>query len=399
MRTSMRLGLGAAILVLGATAVVLVQMHPLFAGDELDSWMAQRRFSASVQLLRTLREMGIETPTDLIDLAPEELLKIEKDGFPLSETVKLRRWRRILEELRGQGNVGGVSASSVATDLRADDSCDAQLSILTQTLSGVRAELKVCAAKCSASSERNQLHGPAPLQAAPTQAPILEEIEKIAHSDSGASGAECTAAQARTQLIRMLSEVMKTSPELCEDDIGWQLVREALPDARQFFDVGANLGCVCVRTRAHTHTCALGIWGGCGRYTAVRVFELWSPGDNFTAAGLFEQAQLKGFASPQGASPNRTAPATDPFNSICFLRAMLHRFVRRWPGIPCRTRMHQPVAALPLCQLRGLRPVGRCKRHGVRRQQEISRDVERVDPRDMAAGRGQVDVSPHCAAR
>jgi hypothetical protein len=301
MRTSLRLGLGAAILVLGATAVVLVQMHPLFAGDELDSWMAQRRFSASVQLLRTLREMGIETPTDLIDLAPEELLKIEKDGFPLSETVKLRRWRRILEELRGQGNVGGVSASSVATDLRADDSCDAQLSILTQTLSGVRAELKVCAAKCSASSERNQLHGPAPLQAAPTQAPILEEIEKIAHSDSGASGAECTAAQARTQLIRMLSEVMKTSPELCEDDIGWQLVREALPDARQFFDVGANLGCVCVRTRTRAR------WASGVDVAGTRQFGYSSSGAQATTS---QQLASLSKRSSKGSPPLKVLPPT-----------------------------------------------------------------------------------------
>jgi hypothetical protein len=54
---------------------------------------------------------------------------------------------------------------------------------------------------------------------------------------------ECTSAQARSQLIRLLSEVIRVSPALCEDDLGWQLVRQALPDARQFFDVGANLGC------------------------------------------------------------------------------------------------------------------------------------------------------------
>ena len=37
-----------------------------------------------------------------------------------------------------------------------------------------------------------------------------------------------------------------------------------------------------------------------GRYTATRVFELWSPGDNLTATGLMEQTTLTGFSHPLG---------------------------------------------------------------------------------------------------
>jgi hypothetical protein len=203
MRTGVGLRAGSAIMAMAVTGLVLFQMRSVFYGDELQSWMAQRRLLPSDAMLRTLRDLDIQTPADLLDLGPDELARIEIEGFSSAESRKLRRWRRVLEELRGgiqPGTVERASAPPATSDL------PAQYAKLQQ-------ELATCVAQ---SSERGQV--PARATAAPSQAasvPAPIELKR-----SGASGAECTVVQARGQLIRMQSEVMKTSPELCEDDLG-----------------------------------------------------------------------------------------------------------------------------------------------------------------------------------
>ena len=59
---------------LGATALLLFQMRSHFLRDELEFWMADQGVLASERLMRTLREIGVDTPADVLDLTAEVIV-------------------------------------------------------------------------------------------------------------------------------------------------------------------------------------------------------------------------------------------------------------------------------------------------------------------------------------
>ena len=61
-------------LALGAIALLLFQMRSHFLRDELEFWMAEKGLSASERLMRTLREIGVDTPADVLDLTAEVIV-------------------------------------------------------------------------------------------------------------------------------------------------------------------------------------------------------------------------------------------------------------------------------------------------------------------------------------
>ena len=64
----------AAAVALGATALLLFQMRSHVLRDELEFWMAEKGLSASERLMRTLREIGVDTPADVLDLTTEVIV-------------------------------------------------------------------------------------------------------------------------------------------------------------------------------------------------------------------------------------------------------------------------------------------------------------------------------------
>jgi hypothetical protein len=64
----------AAAVALGATALLLFQMRSRFFRDDLEFWMAAKGLSASERLMRTLTEIGVETPADVLDLTTEVIV-------------------------------------------------------------------------------------------------------------------------------------------------------------------------------------------------------------------------------------------------------------------------------------------------------------------------------------
>jgi hypothetical protein len=64
----------AAAVALGATALLLFQMRSHFFRDDLEFWMAAKGLSASERLMRTLREIGVDTPADVLDLTAEVIV-------------------------------------------------------------------------------------------------------------------------------------------------------------------------------------------------------------------------------------------------------------------------------------------------------------------------------------
>ena len=64
----------AAAVALGATALLLFQMRSHFFRDDLEFWMAAKGLSASERLMRTLREIGVETPANVLDLTTEVIV-------------------------------------------------------------------------------------------------------------------------------------------------------------------------------------------------------------------------------------------------------------------------------------------------------------------------------------
>ena len=64
----------AAAVALGATALLLFQMRSHFFRDDLEFWMAAKGLSASERLMRTLTEIGVVTPADVLDLTTEVIV-------------------------------------------------------------------------------------------------------------------------------------------------------------------------------------------------------------------------------------------------------------------------------------------------------------------------------------
>ena len=220
---------------------------------------------------------------------------IEKHGFSPLETVKLRKWRRAVAELRRGLPVlpGDVESAEFAASVP-------------------------------------QPASPSTLASGAGGAAVADALFHTTSTDANPND-ECSSAQARSQLIRLMSEVIQNSPELCEDDLGWQLVRQALPDARQFFDVGANLGCA-ASTRASAGMHAL----ACEK-PPLRVHAWWQVHCDAGLRAVEPRRQLHG-DRPGGA------------NNVdgLFAPAWL---VHRWDGAACRTGMSEFSQRLrPVCK-------------------------------------------------
>ncbi len=104
-----------------AISFVVLFYRSLLFRDELEVWLAENRIPASGPLVRALRATGVTEVTDVLDLSPAALAKIEKDGFPPSETLSLRKWRRAVAELRG-GLLGDAQSAEARGDAADDGS-------------------------------------------------------------------------------------------------------------------------------------------------------------------------------------------------------------------------------------------------------------------------------------